>query len=46
MEDAMSTDVTTVDERFALSAQDIAELDALDGTGDTDRALERTRWRS
>jgi diketogulonate reductase-like aldo/keto reductase len=30
---------------FALSAQDIAELDALDRTGGTDRALERRWWR-
>jgi 2,5-diketo-D-gluconate reductase A len=31
---------------FRLSDRDIAELDALDGTGGTDRALERTWWRS
>jgi diketogulonate reductase-like aldo/keto reductase len=31
---------------FALSAQDIAELDALDRTGGTDRALERKWWRN
>jgi len=31
---------------FALSAGDVAELDALDGTGGTDRALERKWWRS
>jgi diketogulonate reductase-like aldo/keto reductase len=31
---------------FRLSEKDIAELDALDGTGGTDRALERTWWRS
>jgi diketogulonate reductase-like aldo/keto reductase len=31
---------------FALSAEDIAELDALDRTGGTDRALERKWWRS
>jgi diketogulonate reductase-like aldo/keto reductase len=30
---------------FALSAGDIAELDALDHTGGTGRALERTWWR-
>jgi diketogulonate reductase-like aldo/keto reductase len=30
---------------FGLSAQDIAELDALDRTGGTDRALERKWWR-
>jgi 2,5-diketo-D-gluconate reductase A len=30
---------------FALSAEDIAELDALDRTEGTDRALERTWWR-
>jgi hypothetical protein len=29
---------------FALSATDMAELDALDQTGGTDRALERTWW--
>jgi pimeloyl-ACP methyl ester carboxylesterase len=31
---------------FRLSDEDIAELDALDRTGGTDRALERTWWRS
>jgi 2,5-diketo-D-gluconate reductase A len=31
---------------FALSAEDIAELDALDRTGGTERALERKWWRS
>ena len=31
---------------FRLSDQDIAELDALDRTGGTGRALERTWWRS
>ena len=31
---------------FRLSNQDIAELDALDRTGGTDRALERKWWRS
>jgi 2,5-diketo-D-gluconate reductase A len=31
---------------FELSAQDVAELDALDRTGSTDRALERKWWRS
>ena len=31
---------------FGLSDQDIAELDALDRTGGTDRALERKWWRS
>ena len=31
---------------FALSAEDLAELDALDRTGGTDRALERKWWRS
>ena len=31
---------------FALSDEDIAELDALDRTGGTDRALERKWWRS
>ena len=31
---------------FQLSDQDIAELDALDRTGGTDRALERKWWRS
>jgi diketogulonate reductase-like aldo/keto reductase len=30
---------------FSLSEGDIAELDALDRTGGTDRALERTWWR-
>ena len=30
---------------FALSAEDLAELDALDRTGGTDRALERKWWR-
>jgi diketogulonate reductase-like aldo/keto reductase len=30
---------------FRLSDEDIAELDALDRTGGTDRALERTWWR-
>jgi 2,5-diketo-D-gluconate reductase A len=30
---------------FRLSDQDIAELDALDRTGGTERALERTWWR-
>ena len=30
---------------FALSADDLAELDALDRTGRTDRALEHTWWR-
>ena len=29
---------------FALSDQDVAELDACDGTGGTDRALERKWW--
>ena len=29
---------------FELSAEDIAELDALDTTAETDRALERTWW--
>jgi diketogulonate reductase-like aldo/keto reductase len=29
---------------FTLSAEDIADLDALDETGGTDRALERTWW--
>jgi diketogulonate reductase-like aldo/keto reductase len=29
---------------FALSADDMAELDALDRTGGTDRALESTWW--
>jgi 2,5-diketo-D-gluconate reductase A len=29
---------------FALSDQDVAELDASDGTGGTDRALERKWW--
>jgi len=31
---------------FQLSDEDIAELDALDRTGGTDRALEHTWWRS
>jgi diketogulonate reductase-like aldo/keto reductase len=31
---------------FTLSAEDIAELDALDRTGGTDRALERNWWRN
>ena len=31
---------------FALSADDVAELDALDRTGGTDRALERRWWRN
>jgi diketogulonate reductase-like aldo/keto reductase len=31
---------------FRLSNQDVAELDALDRTGGTDRALERKWWRS
>jgi len=31
---------------FALSAEDVAELDGLDRTGGTDRALERRWWRS
>jgi diketogulonate reductase-like aldo/keto reductase len=31
---------------FRLSDQDVAELDALDRTGGTDRALERKWWRS
>jgi 2,5-diketo-D-gluconate reductase A len=31
---------------FALSAEDAAELDGLDRTGGTDRALERKWWRS
>jgi diketogulonate reductase-like aldo/keto reductase len=31
---------------FELSAQDIAQLDALDSTGSTDQALERTWWPS
>jgi diketogulonate reductase-like aldo/keto reductase len=31
---------------FELSDQDVAELDALDRTGGTDRALERKWWRS
>jgi hypothetical protein len=31
---------------FRLSDEDIAELDALDSTGGTDRALERKWWRS
>ena len=31
---------------FALSADDLSELDALDRTGGTDRALERKWWRS
>ncbi len=31
---------------FQLSEQDIAELDALDRTGGTDRALERRWWRN
>jgi diketogulonate reductase-like aldo/keto reductase len=31
---------------FALSDEDLAELDALDRTGGTDRALERKWWRS
>jgi 2,5-diketo-D-gluconate reductase A len=30
---------------FSLSDGDVAELDALDRTGGTDRALERTWWR-
>jgi len=30
---------------FALSDEDVAELDALDGTGGAGRALERTWWR-
>jgi diketogulonate reductase-like aldo/keto reductase len=31
---------------FRLSDEEIAELDALDRTGGTDRALERTWWRN
>ena len=31
---------------FSLSPEDLAELDALDRTGGTDRALERKWWRS
>jgi diketogulonate reductase-like aldo/keto reductase len=31
---------------FSLSAKDLTELDALDRTGGTDRALERKWWRS
>jgi 2,5-diketo-D-gluconate reductase A len=31
---------------FSLSAEDLAELDALDRTGGTDRALERKWWRT
>jgi diketogulonate reductase-like aldo/keto reductase len=31
---------------FRLSEEDIAELDALDRTGGTERALERRWWRS
>jgi diketogulonate reductase-like aldo/keto reductase len=31
---------------FKLSAEDLAELDALDRTGGTDRALERKWWRN
>jgi diketogulonate reductase-like aldo/keto reductase len=31
---------------FRLSDEDIAELDALDRTGGTDRALEHKWWRS
>ena len=31
---------------FALLAEDLAELDALDRTGGTERALERNWWRS
>jgi hypothetical protein len=31
---------------FRLSDEDFAELDALDRTGGTDRALERKWWRS
>jgi diketogulonate reductase-like aldo/keto reductase len=31
---------------FALSDEDVAELDALDRTGGTDRALERKWWRN
>jgi len=31
---------------FQLSDEDIAELDALDRTGGTDRALEHKWWRS
>jgi 2,5-diketo-D-gluconate reductase A len=31
---------------FRLSDEDIAELDALDRTGGTGRALEHTWWRS
>jgi diketogulonate reductase-like aldo/keto reductase len=30
---------------FVLSAEDMAELDALDETGGTDRALEHKWWR-
>jgi diketogulonate reductase-like aldo/keto reductase len=29
---------------FSLSGEDMAELDALDRTGGTERALERTWW--
>jgi 2,5-diketo-D-gluconate reductase A len=29
---------------FSLSEEDMAELDALDRTGGTERALERTWW--
>jgi len=31
---------------FALTTEDMAELDALDRTGGTDRALERNWWRN
>jgi 2,5-diketo-D-gluconate reductase A len=31
---------------FALTDEDLAELDGLDRTGGTDRALERKWWRS
>ena len=31
---------------FSLSAEDLAELDTLDRTGGTERALERTWWRT
>jgi 2,5-diketo-D-gluconate reductase A len=30
---------------FSLAPEDLAELDALDRTGGTDRALERSWWR-
>jgi diketogulonate reductase-like aldo/keto reductase len=49
--DAMSTHRERITENaqlfdFRLSDEEIAELDALDRTGGTDRALERTWWRS